>query len=71
MGIKRAAEKWTTQFPDPSRLVTELYRRTLGRIPSKEEETIALNALGQKPTQENVQDLMWAMTIHPEFQLIY
>jgi uncharacterized membrane protein/mono/diheme cytochrome c family protein len=71
LGIRRAAEKWIQQYPDPSKLVNELYRSTLGRKPSKEEETIALNALGPKPTQDNVQDLMWAMTIHPEFQLIY
>ena len=71
LGIRRAAEKWAKQYPDPSKLVTELYRRTIGRQPSKDEATIALNVLGPKPNQENIQDLMWAMTIHPEFQLIY
>ncbi|HSF45279.1 MAG TPA: DUF1549 and DUF1553 domain-containing protein, partial [Chitinophagaceae bacterium] len=71
LGIKRAAGKWAGQYPDPATLVNELYRRTIGRKPSKEETTIALNALGPKPTQDDIQDLMWAMTIHPEFQLIY
>ncbi|HEX5669049.1 MAG TPA: DUF1549 domain-containing protein [Chitinophagaceae bacterium] len=70
-GIRRAAEQWQRDHPDPARLITVLYRRTLGRTPSKDEQAIAVNALGPKPSQESIQDLMWAMMIHPEFQLIY
>jgi mono/diheme cytochrome c family protein len=70
-GIRRAAEKWQRDHPDPALLVTSLYRKTLGRTPLKDERVVAMNALGQKPSQESIQDLMWAMMIHPEFQLIY
>lgn len=70
-GIRRAAEQWSKQYPDPEELVNELYRRTIGRVPSNEERAIAVNALGTKPSTDNIQDLMWAITIHPEFQLIY
>jgi hypothetical protein len=27
--------------------------------------------LAEKPTQANIQDLVWALTLLPEFQLIY
>ncbi|HLO81876.1 MAG TPA: DUF1549 domain-containing protein [Chitinophagaceae bacterium] len=70
-GIRRAAEKWRREYPDPAQLITVLYRRTLGRLPSKDEQTIAMSAIGARPTQNDIQDLMWAMMIHPEFQLIY
>jgi Protein of unknown function (DUF1553) len=70
-GIRRAAEKWQRDYTDPGRLITALYRRTLGRTPSKDEQTVAMNSLGPDPSPETIQDLMWAMMIHPEFQLIY
>ncbi len=70
-GLRRAAEKWKQAHPDPALLVSELYRNMLGRKPSNEEQSIALKALGPKPSVEDVQDLLWAMTVHPEFQLIY
>jgi mono/diheme cytochrome c family protein len=70
-GMKRAAEKWRLTYPDPEPLVTALYRNMLGRKPNNEEKTIAVKALGPKPDTSQVQDLIWAMTVHPEFQLIY
>jgi uncharacterized membrane protein/mono/diheme cytochrome c family protein len=70
-GMKRAAIKWKGVYPDPEPLVTALYRNMLGRTPSKDEKTVAVKALGPKPDTGQVQDLIWAMTVHPEFQLIY
>jgi uncharacterized membrane protein/mono/diheme cytochrome c family protein len=70
-GIRRAAEKWRREYPDPEQLITVLYRRTLGRLPSEDEQAVAMNAIGARPTQDDIQDLMWAIMIHPEFQLIY
>ncbi|MCO5240179.1 MAG: DUF1549 domain-containing protein [Chitinophagaceae bacterium] len=69
--IKRAAVKWKNEYPDPQRMVTEIYRNTLGRVPAPEEESVALKALGKAPDEAIIQDLLWAMTLHPEFQLIY
>ncbi|MCO5238125.1 MAG: DUF1549 domain-containing protein [Chitinophagaceae bacterium] len=69
--IKRAAEKWKRAYPDPQKLVTEIYRNALGRVPASAEAAVALEALGQDPDEAAVQDLLWAMTLHPEFQLIY
>jgi hypothetical protein len=70
-GMKRAAQKWTSTHTNPDQLVTALYRNMLGRKPNTDEKAIALKALGAKPDTAQVQDLIWAMTVHPEFQLIY
>jgi hypothetical protein len=36
-----------------------------------DEQSVALKALGKTPDEAAVQDFLWAMTLHPEFQLIY
>lgn len=69
--MKKAAVKWKEKYPDPEMMVNEIYRNTLGRFPDKQEISIAENALGKSPTVEAIQDFLWAMALHPEFQLIY
>ncbi len=69
--MKKAAVKWKEKFPDPEVMVKEIYRNTLGRLPDKKEVSVAENALGQSPSVERIQDFIWAITLHPEFQLIY
>ncbi|ULQ54061.1 DUF1549 domain-containing protein [Flavihumibacter fluvii] len=69
--MKKAAEKWTKNYPDPVEMIRQVYRNALGRFPKKEEESVALKALKQAPTVTGVQDFLWAMALHPEFQLIY
>jgi len=69
--IRRGAIRWREKYPDAVQLVRAVYRSTLGRLPGKEEEAVAVKSLGQAPTMEATQDFMWAMTLHPEFQLIY
>jgi uncharacterized membrane protein/mono/diheme cytochrome c family protein len=68
---KRAAVSWKTRYADPDTMVKEIYRSTLGRMPSPEETAVAEKELGKTPSVENVQDFVWAMALHPEFQLIY
>ena len=69
--IKRAAEVWREKYPDAHTLIREIYRNTVGRLPISEEEAIALKTLGQTPSEGAVEDFIWAMALHPEFQLIY
>ena len=69
--MKRGAAKWKNQYPRSEMLVKQVYRNTIGRLPDKAEEDIAVRALGSQPTEAKVQDFMWAMALHPEFQLIY
>ena len=69
--IERGAEKWKKRYPDANVMIKEIYRNTLGRLPHDEEEAIAEKALGEQPSDAAVQDFIWAMALHPEFQLIY
>jgi uncharacterized membrane protein/mono/diheme cytochrome c family protein len=69
--LQRGAERWKATYPQSRVLVKELYRRALGRDPIPAELAVAEKVLGQKPSTEGIQDLAWAMVLHPEFQLIY
>jgi len=69
--IHRGAVSWKEKYPDATVMVREIYRNALGRVPATDEEAIALKTLGQQPSEAAVQDFIWAMTLHPEFQLIY
>jgi hypothetical protein len=69
--IKRGAVAWMKKYRDVKQMVKEIYRNTLGRLPNKEEESVALKSLGDIPSKEATEDFMWAVALHPEFQLIY
>ena len=69
--MKKAAFKWKEKYPDPELMVKEIYRNTLGRLPDSREATVAKVALGKTPSADAVQDFLWAMALHPSFQLIY
>ena len=68
--IKRGALTWREKYNNTTELVEQLYRNILGRMPDEAERKVAMDALGEHPNVEQVQDLIWAMTLHPEFQLI-
>lgn len=47
-----------------------LFRSAFSRDPSTEELQVINSVLGPKPEEQNVQDLLWAVIMQPEFQLI-
>jgi hypothetical protein len=55
--------------------VDRIFWYALGRAPSLAERTAAENALrdpaGRRPSAEGLADLLWAVMLKPEFQLIY
>jgi hypothetical protein len=51
-------------------LIDEIYVRALCRRPTAEETATAREILGAKPTQESLADLLWAVVMLPEFQLV-
>lgn len=69
--VKRGAANWVKKYPETKELVTEIYRNALGRNPEEKEMTIAKKVLGEQPNQAAVEDFIWAVTLHPEFQLIF
>ena len=69
--LKRGAERWKIQYPTSDSLVKALYRKSLGRDPRPKEMLVAQKVLGKQPSVEGIEDLVWAIALHPEFQLIY
>ena len=54
----------------PARLVSQLYLEALGRAPSREEARIASGLLGNSVGPQGIEDLLWIVTMLPDFQLI-
>ena len=69
--LKRGAREWRVKYPTSDLLVTALYRNALGRAPIPKELVVAKKILGANPSEESIQDLVWAIALIPEFQLIY
>ncbi|MBC6367015.1 hypothetical protein DDT91_09440 [Algoriphagus sp. AK58] len=69
--LVKGGEKWASTFSDPIVLTENLYAKALLRKPSPKELEVAQKALGPKPHPAAVQDLLWAVFLLPEFQLIY
>ncbi|MBI2434873.1 MAG: PSD1 domain-containing protein [Candidatus Hydrogenedentes bacterium] len=56
---------------DTTALIEQLYLESIQREPSQEELVIAREMLGDTPSPEGVEDLLWGIAMLPEFQLIY
>ncbi|MEY3854691.1 MAG: hypothetical protein RIS68_705, partial [Bacteroidota bacterium] len=68
--LRKGAEIWAQKYSTGEALVKALYVKALGREPSLKELSLAVKYIGKKPSVEGIQDLVWAVTLLPEFQLI-
>ena len=68
--LKLGAKQWIANYNNSDKLIQAIYNQGLGRIPTSEEEKVAKDLLGNQVNEEAVQDLLWAMVLHPEFQFI-
>ncbi|HJQ80027.1 MAG TPA: DUF1553 domain-containing protein, partial [Lacipirellulaceae bacterium] len=67
-----AAKLVATEKPQSSKeIVTDLYAKALGRKPSPSEQKLAEQTVGNPVQREGVEDLLWALVMLPEFQLVY
>lgn len=69
--LKRGAARLLLDKPTNDALIDSVYVKALGRKPTDAERTTAQKVLGQPMTHEGVEDLLWIVTMLPEFQLIY
>ncbi len=69
--IARGSSSWLAENgSDPAQLLDQLYLKALGRTPGrKEKKWLLKNWDAQKP-EEALQDIIWAVVLLPEFQLI-
>lgn len=69
--LARGAAKIAKERGESSEaLVKWLYTFAFSRPPTKNELAVAVEALGPKPTEQGVQDLLWAVVMTPEFQMV-
>jgi len=70
--LSRGADRWMREYGDnPDEMVRQIYLRALSRLPSDREAQIAKEMLDPEPGRDEVQDLLWAIVMKPEFQMIY
>jgi hypothetical protein len=67
--IKAGAENLAEE-KDSKTLVNKIYAVALGRKPTSAELATASEVVGATVQREGVEDLLWAITMLPEFQLI-
>jgi hypothetical protein len=69
---KRGAKNLLVE-PGPGKdsLIPSMYQKALGRKPTGKEAALARELAGQPIQEAGVEDLLWAVTMLPEFQLIY
>jgi hypothetical protein len=71
-GLKQGAEKLLQGPPrSAGELVRLAYTRALSRPPTGDEARIAAELVGTPARREGVEDLLWAVAMLPEFQLIH
>jgi uncharacterized membrane protein/mono/diheme cytochrome c family protein len=69
--MEEGAEKWLARYGgDSKQLAEHLYLESFGRKPAAEEMKLIQNVLGDQPDTAQVQDLLWATVLLPEFQFI-
>lgn len=70
--LQRAAKNVVAAHDSGSRdLVAAVYRQTLSRDPSPVEIDLAQRVVGSPADVDGVEDLLWGLTMLPEFQLIH
>ena len=65
------AENAASSGDSTAELISRLYARALGRQPTADELEMARQVVGQPAEAAGVEDLLWALAMLPEFQLIY
>ncbi len=67
---RAAASLAAREWKSPETLVDWVYRSALARPPTRAERELARRTLGTPLTATGMQDLLWAVVMLPEFQLI-
>ena len=70
--LKAGSEFWMSQkLESPEALITQVYFQALCRMPSKSELEAGTFLFDGDITEESIQDILWIITMLPEFQLLY
>ena len=69
--VARGGKAWLGSGQTPEALVSSLFANALGRAPSDRERQSAQDVIGNLATAQGIEDLLWMLAMHPEFQLIH
>ena len=69
--LRQGAENLIARNASFHILTENLFRSALGRVPNPKELDLAKEITGEPVAKEGVEDLLWAVAMLPEFQLIY
>ncbi|MFT5413474.1 MAG: hypothetical protein ACI9NC_006229, partial [Verrucomicrobiales bacterium] len=67
----RGGKAWLKSGKDSGAIAEALFANALGRTPSEKEKQSAQEVLGSPATAQGIEDLLWMLAMHPEFQLIH
>ena len=68
--VAKGGSEWLDSGRAPEELVGDLFSSSFGRAPSARELEGSLEIIGRPVTARGVEDLLWILVMHPEFQLI-
>ncbi|HNT21277.1 MAG TPA: DUF1553 domain-containing protein [Saprospiraceae bacterium] len=69
--VREGSANWVNKYQGKeSDMIDRLYLHLLGRIPSAKEKTKLMEYYKGHPGKESVADIIWALLMSPEFQMI-
>ncbi len=68
--LAKGANSWATHYKSSDELIRSVYRQILARDPTDKEHQVAQGLFGDTVEEAQVQDLLWAVVLLPEFQFI-
>ena len=69
--MMRGGQAWVKLEKEPELIVGSIFSSALGRLPSELEKKSAQKIIGDPVNAKGVEDLLWMLAMHPEFQLIH
>ncbi len=69
--LKKGSERWSAKYPRNEELIKAIYIKSLLRQPDQDEMKVAMKLFSESSRTEATENLLWAIVLLPEFQLIY
>ncbi|MCH8044308.1 MAG: PSD1 domain-containing protein [Planctomycetes bacterium] len=69
--MARGGKAWLESGHQTDAIVNALFVNALGRNPSARERQSARDVAGSPASAQGIEDLLWILAMHPEFQLIH
>jgi len=68
--LRRGAGHWAQSGKSSADLVEAIFLRALSRPPTTEEKSTLVAGMGENPSPQAIEDLLWMVLLLPEFQFV-